>query len=123
MCVCVCVPAEPVALIPLCIPLTTRLPPAGGNEGNHHGDQLGAEGVGKGTVYRRGAQRKKREGERGGIREDGEGRDICIISTACPIVHLQMSCSSTTVGEGVDWERRGHEQNGLFFIFLRVSPQ
>ena len=108
MCVCVCVPAEPVALIPLCIPLTTRLPPAGGNEGNHHGDQLGAEGAGKGTVG------EGHRGRRGRVKGEEEGKmekggTFVSFSTACPIAHLQMSCSSTTVGEGVDWERRGHE--------------
>ena len=57
----VCVPAEPVAWSSLCIPLTTHLHPAGGNEGNHPGDQLWEE-----MRWREGEGTVDTEGEGGG---------------------------------------------------------
>ena len=92
LCVCVCVPAEPVAWSSLCIPLTTHLHRAGVNEGNHPGDQLWEEMTGREkeqwTWKEKGEDRRRNRRDRKGT---------CVSSLL--ILHLQARLvhSCTTV--------------------------
>ena len=78
LCVCVCVPAEPVAWSSLCIPLTTHLHRAGVNEGNHPGDQLWEEMTGR-EKEQWTWKEKGEDGRRN--RRDRRRGDVCIISS------------------------------------------